>query len=95
MNQNGKWNLSPAYDVCHAYRPGSDWVSQHCLSVNGKRKDINRKDLVKIGKQMNIKKADKIIDQISSVISNWSQYAAKVDVNQKLTSSIKKTLLVL
>ncbi|MBP7808621.1 MAG: type II toxin-antitoxin system HipA family toxin [Bacteroidia bacterium] len=95
MSQNGKWSLSPAYDVCHAYRPGSDWVSQHCLSVSGKRKDINRKDLVKIGKQMNIKKADKIIDEVSSVINNWPQYAAKVEVNQKLTSSIKKTLLIL
>lgn len=27
--------ISPAYDVCHAYRPGSEWVSQHALSING------------------------------------------------------------
>lgn len=93
MNQNGKWKLSPAFDICHAYRPGSDWVSQHCLSVNGKRKNIGRTDLLKVGKQMNIKKAAKIIDEISSVISQWSQYASEVDVAQKLKTAIAKTLL--
>ena len=30
LKQGGKWELSPAYDLCHAYRPGSEWVS-HCL----------------------------------------------------------------
>ncbi|MBL7836686.1 MAG: type II toxin-antitoxin system HipA family toxin, partial [Bacteroidetes bacterium] len=38
MHKNGEWRLSPAYDVCHAYRPGSQWVSQQSLSVNGKRR---------------------------------------------------------
>jgi serine/threonine-protein kinase HipA len=35
MDQSGKWTLSPAYDVCHAFRPGSLWVSSQSLTVNG------------------------------------------------------------
>ncbi|WP_323514199.1 MULTISPECIES: HipA domain-containing protein [unclassified Mucilaginibacter] len=27
MDQQGKWAISPAYDVCHAYRPDSPWVT--------------------------------------------------------------------
>jgi serine/threonine-protein kinase HipA len=26
--QNERWELTPAYDICFAYRPGSEWVNQ-------------------------------------------------------------------
>jgi len=42
MDKTGKWKLAPAFDVCHSYRPGSTWVSQHSLSINGKRHDITQ-----------------------------------------------------
>jgi len=95
MNEKGEWRLSPAYDMCHAYRPGSDWVSQHGLSVNGKRKDISKADLRAIAKQMNIKKADAIISQISSVVNGWRNYAEEVKVDSTLRDAIQKTLLPL
>ena len=63
MDQSGEWSLSPAFDVCHAYRPSSTWVSQHCLSVNGKRKHIEREDLLEVAK-MNIKGATEFTDQV-------------------------------
>lgn len=93
MNQTGKWNLSPAFDICHAYRPGSDWVSQHALSINGKRNNINKMDLLSISKQMNIKKAENIISQISEVMTKWNQYASDVNVDKKLKGAIEKTLI--
>ncbi len=95
MDKSGEWKLSPAYDVCHAYRPGSDWVSQHCLSINGKRKNISREDLLKVAKQMNIKKAEAIINQIATTVGNWEKYANAAEVNSKLKLAIKKTLLIL
>ena len=95
MDKSGKWKLSPAYDVCHAYRPGSDWVSQHCLSVNGKRKNISREDLLKVAKRMNIKKPEAIIKQIATTVGNWEKYANAVEVNSKLKLAIKKTLHIL
>ena len=95
MDKAGKWTLSPAYDICHAYRPGSDWVSQHALSINGKRKDITKSDLLHIAKQMNIKKAENIINEIANVIGNWNQYAKQVNVDKKLQQAIAKTLIQL
>ncbi len=95
MNKAGQWSLSPAYDVCHAYRPGSEWVSQHSLSINGKRKNITKADLLEVAKQMNIKKAERIITQIASIISNWSAYADEVGVEKKLKKAIEKTLILL
>ena len=95
MDQNGQWGLAPAYDICHAYRPGSEWVSQHALSINGKRKDITRQDLLLVAKNMNIKNPAKIIDNVSSVVSQWKTYANAVQVDELLRDSIDKTLLIL
>jgi len=95
MDKFGKWKLAPAYDVCHAYRPGSEWVSQHALSVNGKRASFTKNDLLVVAKNMNVKKADNIIQQIADIVSNWDAYADKVSVHKKLKQAIKKTLLVL
>lgn len=95
MDENGKWRLSPAYDMCHAYRPGSDWVSQHGLSINGKRKNITKADLLSVAKNMSIKRAEGIISQVSSVVKNWPDYADEVKVEKKLRDAIKKTLLPL
>jgi serine/threonine-protein kinase HipA len=95
LNASGGWSLSPAYDICHAYRPGSTWVSQHALSMNGKRKDIEKEDLMKVAKAMNIKKADKIVSQISDVVSRWDEYANRVGVEKKLQMAIQRTLILL
>ncbi len=95
MDKKGEWSISPAYDVCHAYRPSSTWVSQHCLSINGKRNNIERKDLVQVAKRMNIKRANDIIDEITSVIGNWDFYADAQKVNPERRDAIKSTLVLM
>ncbi len=93
MDKSGTWKLSPAFDVCHSYRPGSAWVSQQSLSVNGKRQNISRNDLLAVAKQMNIKKADSIISQINDTVQNWEIYAEQVHVSPELTHAIRQTLM--
>jgi serine/threonine-protein kinase HipA len=93
MDKSGEWNLSPAFDVCHAYRPGSVWVSQQSLSVNGKRNNITRDDLLSVAKQMNIKKSAKILDHINDIVNKWPQFAEEIMVNSALRDAINKTLI--
>lgn len=93
MDKSGIWRLSPAFDVCHSFRPGSTWVSQQSLSVNGKRKDITRNDFLSVAKNMNIKKADKIINQIDGVVKRWPEYSEETRVNTELRDAIRKTLI--
>jgi serine/threonine-protein kinase HipA len=95
MNKTGKWKLAPAFDLCHAYRPGSLWVSRHALSINGKRENITRYDLLEVAKNMNIKKAVTIINQVKAVISRWNDFAAQTNVKADLRDAISKTLLLL
>jgi serine/threonine-protein kinase HipA len=93
MKQGGKWELAPAYDVCHAFRPGSEWVSQHALSINGKRKEITKADLLVIGESIRCKKASEIIDEINDTINRWEKFANEVNVKSALRDEIAKTLL--
>ena len=93
MTKDGVWKLSPAFDVCHSYRPDSIWVSQQSLSVNGKRQYISKDDLLSVAKQMHIKKADQIVNQINNVVNNWGYYAEQTNVNPKLKDAINKTLI--
>jgi serine/threonine-protein kinase HipA len=95
MDKTGVWKLSPAFDVCHSYRPGSTWVSQQSLSVNGKRKDISRDDFLSVARNMNIKKAGNIITQINDVVKNWQSFAEETKVKPALRDAIKKTLHLL
>ncbi len=46
LRQGQPWNLSPAYDVTHAYNPRGKWTYQHLMSVNQKFKDISKADLL-------------------------------------------------
>lgn len=92
LKQAGAWTLAPAYDLCHAYRPDSVWVSQHALSINGKRQNITRDDLLAVAKQMNIKKAAAIIDNVVAVVSQWPQYAKDQGVDKQKIKAIGQTL---
>jgi serine/threonine-protein kinase HipA len=93
MDHSGKWRLSPAFDVCHSFRPGSTWVSQQSLSVNGKRKDITRNDFLLLAKSMNIKRAGSIISRINDVIKAWPAFAEQTRVNPELRDAISATLI--
>jgi serine/threonine-protein kinase HipA len=95
LKENGVWELAPAYDVCYAYRPGSDWVSQHNLSINGKRTYITKEDLLIVGKSMSIKKANTIIHQIDATVKKWYEFAEAARVDDGMKERIGKSHLVL
>lgn len=95
MDKTGVWKLAPAFDVCHAYRPDSIWVSQHSLSINGKRQQITRDDLLQVAGSMNIKKAPGILNQVKDAVNKWQTYAGQTAVASGLKNAVAKTLLPL
>lgn len=93
LKKDYQWEITPAYDVCHAYKPEHRWVSEHALSINGKRTGITIDDLVGVAKSMNIKKAKAIIEEISKKVANWEGYAEMTKVSPELKNAIKETLI--
>jgi serine/threonine-protein kinase HipA len=94
LRQGGTWELAPAYDLCHAYRPGSEWVSQQALSINGKRKNIAKADLLAVGESIRCKKAAEIVDEIKNTVHQWKDFADEVNVKGSLRDEIANTLLI-
>lgn len=94
LKQNGKWELSPAYDICYSYDPNNRWVSQHALSINSKHKEITKTDLLQVAKTNDIANAEKIIDEVKKAVSDWPAYAKRVKVSKKLTQLISDNLVV-
>ena len=43
MDRNGKWKLSPAYDITFSYNPTNKWLRAHQMTINQKNTGINLK----------------------------------------------------
>ncbi len=93
LKQRSRWELAPAYDLCHAYQPNHRWVSRHALSINGKRDQITKEDLLATAKSVGIKKAAELIDEVNSVVARWKDFADAVNVAPSLRDEIEATLV--
>lgn len=93
MDKNGKWSLSPAYDMSWAYNPTGAWTSAHQMSVNNKWDNIDKKDLIAVAENVNIKHAGQIVEQVVDAVSKWTKLSAENGIPKDITQSIDKTLL--
>lgn len=92
MDRQGKWVLSPAYDMGFAYNLKGGWTAQHQMSINGKFDDITRLDLLEFARHNNIKEAAEIIDHITEVSSRWPLLARECEVPQPMIDAIMPNL---
>lgn len=88
MDEQGRWRLSPAYDMGYAYNPQGSWTATHQMSVNGKFDGITRQDMISCAMRNNIKNASEIIDQVCDEVSRWPEIARECGVPQKMVDSI-------
>jgi len=88
MGRNGKWRLSPAYDMGYAYNPKGGWTAQHQMSINGKFDNITRDDILEFARRNNIKEAAEIIEMICENASQWPSIAKECGVPQMMIDAI-------
>ena len=88
MGEDGKWRLSPAYDMGYAYNPQGGWTALHQMSVNGKFDDITRADLLAFASANGIKDASEVIDQVSEAAIHWPEMARNVGVPEEMVKKI-------
>ena len=94
MGEDGKWRLSPAYDMGYAYNPKGGWTATHQMSVNGKFDDITRIDLLELAKQNSIKNASSIIDEICEIASQWPELSKDCGVPSAIINTITSNMLL-
>jgi len=91
-NADSQWRLSPAFDLAYSYKKGSPWVNSHQMSLNGKRDNFMRDDLLAVGALIgNFKKqANQIIEDITGIVTQWDHYAKQAQVFEPLANEIKQ-----
>lgn len=95
FDKNHKWHLAPAYDLAYSYKPGSRWVNEHWMSVNGKRDAFNREDFytfTNVSPIFTKRKINLIIDQTVEQVSHWQRLAKAHSVPASLITLIQTHL---
>ncbi len=92
MGKEGTWILSPAYDMSYSHNSSGIWTNNHQLSINGKRDNFTIEDLLKLGKENNIRNRNDIINHIIEIVSSWEKYAKEAEVEKENVIKIAKGL---
>ncbi len=88
LSKDNRWRLTPAYDLTFSYGPGGE----HSTTYLGEGKSPSSSHLMRLAEKHNIKNAERIIDEIKSVVRDFSTYAKSVGLKENSTKSINDTL---
>ncbi len=88
------WRLAPAFDVAFSYKPGSYWVDNHQMSLNGKRDGFTRDDLLVVARQVRglLNEAPALIEHCLNAVSRWREFADAASVDDGLSGWIQENL---
>ena len=88
MEDDGKWYLSPSYDI--TYANGQGFTRNHQMSILGKVNDFSYEDLMELAKQAEINsvKATRIIEQTIDVLSHFKERAQKLNMRKELVDLV-------
>jgi serine/threonine-protein kinase HipA len=94
MNKLGEWSLSPAFDITYSFNPSGKWTANHQMSINDKINHFTLDDFKACAKVTSMKRgrAEKIIDDVKKVVSNWKEFAKKANVDTQHSEKIQQTL---
>lgn len=87
-DEQGRWQLAPAYDVTFAYNPTGQWTNQHQMSVNGKFSDIGYDDLMAVADQFGVERARSALKDIRSALQAWPRFAADAGLSQAKSTAV-------
>ena len=90
MGTDGKWKLSPAYDVIYSHNPAGKWTNQHQMSANGKRDHFTQEELISIGESISLSKPAEIIHDVITAVDKWPSYAKDAGVKKEVVLDIGK-----
>lgn len=89
MAPDGTWGLSPAFDVTYAHNPQGQWTSLHQMTVNGKRTDFTKDDVLAVAEEAGVKKPGEILRHIAEAVDGWPEFAREAGVKGKSVEDIR------
>lgn len=92
MDRQGNWDITPAYDLCHA--EGSGFTKSHQLSINNKTSNFTLADLKHLARYARLpRNREKIVlEKTVNVFSNWHKAAKDLAIPKALQDHVLGTL---
>ncbi|CAN7593502.1 type II toxin-antitoxin system HipA family toxin [Rhizobium sp. LjRoot258] len=90
MNGDGRWTLSPAYDLTFSSGPGGE----HSADVAGEGRNPGMQHLLTISREASIpdRDAKDVIEQVRTSIGRWQQFAEEVGLSKSRTTELERIL---
>jgi len=94
MNDDGEWNLAPAYDLTYAPGPGGE----HSMTVLGEGRYPGQEEVLQVGVRAGLTRKDvtQVLDEVCAAVSRWNFHAAQADLLPRtrsfIASAIKENL---
>lgn len=93
--EKDRWNLAPAYDLTYPLDALKNYLRiSRAMSLNGKRTDINRDDLLKTADLFTIKDANGIIDEVVNSTNQFKILCQKQNIPEKVVDKIESEFLL-
>lgn len=93
MDENGRWRLSPAYDMTYIFNTGGYLPeTMHCFMMRGKLSGWTKEDALTLAKENGIRKAEAIINEVAEAIKLFRSFAEKYHAQDRWIGAVQKTL---
>ncbi len=94
MDKEGRWSLSPAFDVTYSFNPAGQWTASHQMTMNGKRDHFTLADFKACASAASMKRgrAEAIVAEVQQTVSKWRSFAELAEVPEAVRERIQQTL---
>ena len=96
MDKQGRWSLSPAFDVTYSFNPAGEWTASHQMTMNGKRDHFTMDDFRACARSASMKRgrAETIVAEVQDTVSKWRSFADTAGVPEAARERIQQTLIL-
>jgi len=96
MDKEGRWSLSPAFDVTYSFNPAGEWTASHQMTMNGKRDHFTMDDFRACARSASMKRgrAETIVAEVQDTVSKWRSFADAAGVPESVRERIQQTLIL-
>jgi len=93
MDRQGRWSLSPAFDVTFSFNPRGPWTASHQMTLNGKRDGFTMDDFRSCAKVASMKRgrAATILEEVCAATRRWPEFAAQAKVTEIWRDQIQRS----
>jgi serine/threonine-protein kinase HipA len=93
MDKEGRWSLTPAFDMSYSFNPSGSFTATHQMTINGKRDGFTMEDFRLCAKSalMRRGRAEKIVEEVCVAVRRWPEFAEQARVPTSRSAGIQKT----